>query len=165
MHFTARNNCWLWVGIGQVNRSLLSLARLTETRKWRSVWVHYVTEYVSRSKYNALTRPVFRAFELLTIHDLFSLNCLRFLYNYSNTNLSTYFCELTYTPKSKIHDYSTKYADLIDIETTRTVMAEKCIRVHLGNIINETRNIIMDEISTHSIYGFVFCIKIYYLDS
>ena len=107
----------------------------------------------------------FKALELLTIHDLFSLNCLRFLYNYKNKKLPTYFCELTYTPRSDIHDYDTRYPDLIDIESTRTVMAEKCIRVHLGNVMNDTPDIIMEKINTHSIYGFVFSIKRYYLDS
>ena len=124
-----------------------------------------IIRIISRSKYNAPTRPIFKAFELLTIHDLFSLNCLRFLYNYKNKKLPTYFCELTYTPRSDIHDYDTRYADLIDIESTRTVMAEKCIRVHLGNVMNDTPNIIMEKINTHSIYGFVFSIKRYYLDS
>ena len=108
-----------------------------------------IIRIISRSKYNAPTRPIFKAFELLTIHDLFSLNCLMFLYNYKNKKLPTYFCELTYTPRSDIHDYDTRYADLIDIESTRTVMAEKCIRVHLGNVMNDIPNIIMEKINTH----------------
>ena len=118
-----------------------------------------IIRIISRSKYNAPTRPIFKAFKLLTIHDLFCLNCLRFLYNYKNKKLPTYFCELTYTPRSDIHAYDTRYADLIDIESTRTVMAELCIRVHLGNVMNDTPNIIMKKINTHSIYGFVFSIK------
>ena len=102
-----------------------------------------IIRIISRSKYNAPTRPIFKAFELLPINDLFSLNCLKFLYNYKNKKLPTYFCELTYTPRSDIHDFDTRYADLIDIESTRTVMAEKCIRVHLGNVMNDTPKIIM----------------------
>ena len=43
-------------------------------------------------------------------------------------------------------------------------MAEKCIRVHLRNVMIETPKLIMDRISTHSIYGFVFSIK-KFLDS
>ena len=76
-----------------------------------------------------------------------------------------YFCELSYTPRSNIHDRDTRCADLIDIESTRKVMAEKCIRIHLGKVINETPNVIMEKINTHSIYGFVFYIKRYYLES
>ena len=83
-----------------------------------------IIRIISRSKYNAPTRPIFKAFDPLTINDLFSLNCLRFLYNYKNKNLPMYFCELSYTPRSDIHDHDTRYADLIDIESTRTVMAE-----------------------------------------
>ena len=124
-----------------------------------------IISIISRNKYNAPTRPIFKAFELLTIHDLCSLNCLRFLYNYKNKKLSTYFCELTYTPRSDTHDCDTRYADLIDIESTRTKMSEKCIRVHFGNVMNDTPNIITEKINTHSVYGFVFSIKRYYLDS
>ena len=124
-----------------------------------------IIRIISRSKYNAPTKPIFKVFDLLTINDLFNLNRLRFLYNYKNKNLPTYFCELSYTPRSDIHDHDTRYADLIDIESTRTVMAEKCIRIHLGKVINETPNVIMEKIKTHSIYGFVFYIKRCYLDS
>ena len=84
-----------------------------------------IIRIISRSKYNAPTKPIFKAFDLLTINDLFSLNCLRILYNYKNKNLPMYFCELSYTQRSDIHDHDTRYADLIDIESTRTVMAEK----------------------------------------
>ena len=117
-----------------------------------------IIRVISRSKYNAPTKPIFKALDLLTINDLFSLNCLRFLYNYKNKNLP-------YTPRSDIHDNDTRYADLIDIESTRTVMAEKCIRIHLGKVIHETPNVITEKINTHSIYGFVSYIKRCYLDS
>ena len=36
-----------------------------------------------------------------------------------------YFCELSYTSRSNMHGHDTRYADLIDIESTRTVMAEQ----------------------------------------
>ena len=45
-----------------------------------------------------------------------------------------YFCELSYTPRSNIHDHDTRYSDLIHIESTRKVKAEKCIRIHLGKV-------------------------------
>ena len=90
-----------------------------------------IIRIISRSKYDAPTNPIFKAFDLLTINDLFSLNCLRFLYHYKNKNLPMYFCELSYTPRSNIHDHGTRYADLIDTESTRMVMAKKCIGIHL----------------------------------
>ena len=124
-----------------------------------------IIRVMSRSKYNAPTKPIFKAFDLLTINDLFSLNYLRFLYNCKNKNLPMHFCELSYTPRSDIHDHDTRYAALIDIESTRKVMAEKCIRIHLGKVIHETPNVIMEKINTHSIHGFVSYIKRCYLDS
>ena len=78
-----------------------------------------------------------------------------------------YFCELSYTPRSNIHGHDTRYADLIDIDSTQTVVAEKGIRIHLGKVINETPSVIMvmEKINTHNIYGFVLYIKRCYLDS
>ena len=51
---------------------------------WLEKIQNRIKRIISRNKYNAATRPIFKAFELLTINDLFSLNCLRLLYNYKS---------------------------------------------------------------------------------
>ena len=61
------------------------------------------------------------------------------------------------------YDHDTGYAHLTDSETTRTVMAERCMRHHLANS-NETRIIIMEKINSHSINGFIFFTKRCYLE-
>ena len=123
-----------------------------------------IIRIITHSKYNAQTKPLFKALDLLTISDLFNLNCLKFVYKFKNKKLPLYFLDFECVPRSEIHHHDTRYAHLIDSETTRTVMAEKCMRHHLANIINETPRIIMEKINSHSINGFIFFTKHCYLE-
>ena len=123
-----------------------------------------IIRIITHSKYNAQTKPLFKALDLLTISDLFNLNCLKFVYKFKNKKLPFYFLDFECVPRSEIYDHDTRYAHLIDSETTRTVMAEKCMRHHLANIINETPRIIMEKINSHSINGFMFFTKRCYLE-
>ena len=118
---------------------------------------------ISLSTYNAHTEPWFKHFEILKINNLFDLNCLKFIYNYNKKELPNYFLNFRYEQRSSIHDHDTRFADLIDAEPTRTVMAENCIRHHIVTLLNCTPSCILDKIATHSLQGFTFYIKRYYL--
>ena len=119
---------------------------------------------ISLSTYNAHTEPWFKHFEILKINNLFDLNCLKFIYNYNKRELPNYFLNFRYEQRSSIHDHDTRFADLIDAEPTRTVMAENCIRHHIVTLLNCTPRYILDKIATHSLQGFTFYIKRYYLN-
>ena len=41
---------------------------------------------ITLSTYNARTEPLFKNWEILTIKNLFDLNCLKFVYNYKKEN-------------------------------------------------------------------------------
>ena len=62
-----------------------------------------------------------------------------------------------------IHDHDTRGAERVDTIYTSTHMAAKCIRSHLPVILNDTPAMIINKINTHSIQGFSFSIKRYYL--
>ena len=119
---------------------------------------------ISLSTYNAHTEPWFKHFEILKINNLFDLNCLKFIDNYNKRELPNYFLNFRYEQRSSIHDHDTRFADLIDAEPTRTVMAENCIRHHIVTLLNCTPSCILDKIATHSLQGFTFYIKRYYLN-
>ena len=119
---------------------------------------------ISLSTYNAHTEPWFKHFEILKINNLFDLNCLKFIYNFNKRELPNYFLNFRYEQRSSIHDHDTRFADLIDAEPTRTVMAENCIRHHIVTLLNCTPSCILDKIATHSLQGFTFYIKRYYLN-
>ena len=57
---------------------------------------------------------VLTALDLLTIRDLFNLNCLKFLYKFKNKKLPLNFLDFECVARSEIHDRDTRYAHLID---------------------------------------------------
>ena len=119
---------------------------------------------IANSKYNAHTEPLFKSLDLLNIQKLFDLNCLKFVYRFKHHTLPSYFLSFDCIPRSDIHEHDTRYAHLINVEGTRTKMAENCIRHHLTIILNNTPGCILDKINTHSLQGFSFFIKRYYLN-
>ena len=119
---------------------------------------------IANSKHNAHTAPLFKSLELLNIQRLFDLNCLKFVYRFKQRSLPSFFLSFDCIPRSGKHEHDTRYANLINVEGTRTKMAENCIRHHLITILNTTPNCILDKINTHSLQGFSFFIKRYYLN-
>ena len=119
---------------------------------------------ISLSTYNAHTEPWFKQLGILKINNLFDLNCLKFVYNYNKGELPRYFLGFKFEQRSSIHDHDTRFANLIDSKPTRTVMAQNCIRYHIVTVLNCTPKYILDKIHTHSLQGFTFYIKRYYLD-
>ena len=118
---------------------------------------------ISSSKYNANSEPLFKDLDILKIESLFSQSCLKFLYKFKKCQLPKYFLSFQCVPRSCIHDHDTRNASNIDTIYTRTHMAYKCIRSQLPLLINNTPDIILSKIDTHSIQGFSFFIKQYYL--
>jgi len=119
---------------------------------------------ISLSKYNAHTEPLFKVLELLSIQRLFDLNCLKFVYKFRKKSLPSYFLNFDCILRSDIHEHDTRFSHLFYGEVTRTIMAENCIRHHLITVLNTTPECILDKIKTHSLEGFSFYIKRYYLD-
>ena len=134
-------------------------------------FVHYRIEklqkrfgrMISSSKYNAHSEPLFKVLDILKIEHLFSQSCLKFVYKFQNCQLPRYFLSLQCVPGSSIHGHETKSANEMDTIYTRTQMAAKCIRSQLPSLLNDTLDIILNKIDTHSIEGFSFFIKQYYL--
>ena len=119
---------------------------------------------IANSKYNAHTEPLFKSLELLYIQRLFDRNCLKFVYIFKQHYLPSYFLSFGCIPRSDIHEHDTGYAHLINVEGTRTKKAENCVRHHLTIILNNTPSCILDKINTHSLEGFSFFVKRYYLN-
>ena len=123
-----------------------------------------VMRIIANSEYNAHTEPIFKSLELLNIQRLFDLNCLKFVYRFKQRSLPSFFLPFDCIPRSDIHEHDTRYANLINVEGTRTKLAENCIRHHLITILNTTSDWIVDKINTHSLQEFSFFIKRYNLN-
>ena len=120
---------------------------------------------ISSSKYNAHSEPLFKVLDILKIEHLFSQSCLKFVYKFKNSQLPKYFLSLQCVPRSSIHDHDTRNASQIDTVYTRTHVAAKCIRSQLPLVLNDTPEVILSKINTHSIQGFSFFVKQYYLSN
>ena len=115
---------------------------------------------ISSSKYNAHSEPLFKVLDILKIEHLFSQSCLKFVYK---CQLPKYFLSLQCVPRSSIDDNDTRNASSIDTIYTLTKLASKYIPSQLPLLLNNTPDIILSKINTHSIHSFSFFIKRYYL--
>ena len=111
---------------------------------------------ISSSKYNAHSETLFKVLDILKIEHLFSQSCLKFVYKFKKCQLPKYLLSLQCVPRSSIHDHDTRNASYIDTIYTRTKLASKCIRSQLPLLLNDTSDIILSKINTHSIHGFSF---------
>ena len=127
------------------------------------IWLLQNRKIISWSKYNAHSEPLFKVLDILKIEHLFSQSCLKYVYKFKKSQLPKYFLSFQCVPRSSIHDHGTRGAEQVDTIYTRTHMAAKCIRSHLPVILNDTPAMIINKINTHSIQGFSFFIKRYYL--
>ena len=106
---------------------------------------------IANSKYNAHTEPPFKSLELLNIQRLFDLNCLKFVYRFKQRSLPSFFLSFDCIPRSDIHEHDDiRYANLRNVEGTRTKMAENCFRHHLITILNTTPDCILSGQWTRS---------------
>ena len=66
---------------------------------------------ISLSTYNAHTKPLFKNLEILTIKNLFDLNCLKFVYYYKKGGLPKHFLSFRCVQRAAIHDHDTRFAN------------------------------------------------------
>ena len=111
---------------------------------------------ISSSKHNTRSEPLFKVLDILKIEHLIAQSCLKFVYKFKKCQSPKYFLSLQCVPRSSIHDHDTRNASNIDTIYTRTKLASMCIRSQLPLLLNDTSDINLSKINTHSIHGFSF---------
>ena len=114
-----------------------------------------IVRIITSSKYNAHTEPLMKQLNILKINDLFRLNSLKFFYKYANGKVPSFFVSYSIVPQSDVHDYSTRFNNLVSLNVTRTHLARRCLRNNIQVILNSTPSIVLEKIYTHSFSGFV----------
>lgn len=120
---------------------------------------------INLSKYNAHTEPIFKQFKLLKIHDILRLQELKFFFRYKHGQLPSYLLDLPFHPNSDTHDYNTRQVDDIHQPLAKHDYAKLSLRFDLPRIVNDTPEIILDKIFTHSLDGFTWYTKQYIINS
>ena len=117
---------------------------------------------ISSSKYNAHSEPLFKFLDILKIEHLFSQSCLKFAYKLKIVNYRNIFYPFNVYlgPRFTIMTLETLVKLILFIPVH---VAAKCIRSQLPLVLNDTPEVILSKINTHSIQGFSFFVKQYYL--
>ncbi len=85
---------------------------------------------INNSNYNTHTGPIFKSHNILSLHDLHSLQVNKFMYQYHHNSLPTPLMDL-FTPNRIIHHHNTRHRDSPHIVYRRTAKASQSI-VHKG---------------------------------
>ena len=115
---------------------------------------------LSKSKYNAHTEPILKKESLLSIDDIYHLNCLKFYHKYVNSKLPSYFKDY-YERRS--HHYNTR-STLPDIQYSRTNYSRNRLRNYIPVLLRNTTDSIISKVNTHSLKGFSEYIKRVYIE-
>ena len=113
-----------------------------------------IIRIITCSKYNAHTEPLFKRLELLKLTDMITLNTLKFYWKLNKDKVPDYF--VSYKPQTReaLHGRDTRNNQLISRNNIRIATQEKCLRNYLPEVLNSTKDKILEKVHTHSYDGF-----------
>ena len=114
---------------------------------------------ISCSKFLAHTGPLFKQNHILTVGDMYKLQCLKLFYKIQKDSVPHYLTTLT-TRNRDIHSHFTRRRDDIRL----TDVKSKWLRHSLPDLIRETPNYILQKINQASIQTFSLHVTLFYLD-
>ena len=120
---------------------------------------------ISLSKYNAHTEPIFKRLRILKLPHLCKLHELKFCYKLENQMLPYYFYSGIFRKYTELHNHLTRGLNKYEFPHVKHNFAKNSIRFKIAFTYNNTVNLIIEKIQTHSLHGFGLYIKNYYLDS
>lgn len=120
---------------------------------------------ISLSKYNAHTEPIFKDLGLLKVTDILKLQELKLYYKFKNNTLPDYLLDMPFDTNANRHDHNTRHCNDIHQPLARHNYAKNCLRFDLPKLVNNTPSIITDKVHTHSLQGFSWYIKQYFIQN
>ena len=115
------------------------------------------------NRYNSHTEPLFKTLEILKIDDLLKVQELKKFYKYRYGILPVYLLNWNIIPNYNIHSHDTRKATNIHTSMTRHEFAKKSLKHNLPHTINDTPELVLEKIITHSLQGFAYYLKTYIL--
>ena len=113
---------------------------------------------ISGNKYNSHTQPIFKNMGLLNFQDIFKLNVLKFYFKLKNETLPHYLQNM-FTAQ---HEHNTRTREM-SIRPVLKMSSSQCLKYILPAVVDNTPNIILEKVHTHSPKGFTNYVKRYYL--
>ena len=87
--------------------------------------------FITLSKYNSHTAPLFFKLKLLTVKDILALQELTFYYKFTHNELPVYFQNWQIVRNSEIHTHNTRRQHDIHIVGIKHTFAKRCITINL----------------------------------
>ena len=119
---------------------------------------------ITLSKYNSHSKPIFKKLYVLNIEDMYKRKALNFYYKLVNNTLPSYF-NIIFRPvrQRDTHEHFTRIQNF-KIPRVYHTFAKNCLRIYLPKLLNESASCILSKVETHSIQGFSFYIKQYFIN-
>ena len=122
-----------------------------------------IIRIITVGKYNAHTQPLFKTLDLLKLKYMLNLSTLKFYYRYLHYILPAYFYSFQITTQGFHDHYNTRHSDQIHVERTKTLYADKIVRMYLPNMVNSIPIPLLQKIATHGHRGFSANITEYFI--
>ena len=111
------------------------------------------------NRYNSHAEPLFKTLEIIKIDDLLKVQELVFFYKYRHGVLPVYLLNWNTIPNYNMHSHDTRRATNILTSMTKHEFAKKCLKQNLPHTINDTPELVLEKIITHSLHGFEYYLK------
>ena len=118
---------------------------------------------MTNSRYNAHTEPLSKQLHLLTVKNIFDVQCLKFWYKFVKNELPNYFRNM-FTYNHELHDFETRNRDRLHLYQTRTSGARNVLRHHIPELLNRFPQHLIDKMKTQSMYSAAHHIQFYFID-
>ena len=109
---------------------------------------------ITLSGYSTHSEPLFKQLNMLKIADQLRLQELKFYFKYIHKNLPAYLLDWEFISNANIHIHDTRASNKIHTARINHEFAKKCLKYNLPHIINDTPEIVVEKIYTHSLRGF-----------
>jgi hypothetical protein len=118
---------------------------------------------IINTKYNAHCYPIFKTLKLLSVKDIFKIQGLKYFFKYKQDLLPRYY-ENIFSWGNINHQYNTRNRNTDYLVLPNKASCAKCLRYFVPKLLQDTPEIILEKINTHSIKGFAQYCKTYFLN-
>ena len=116
------------------------------------------------SKYNAHTEPIFKSLNMLKIEDIYTISKLKFYYKHVHNKLPFCLQKIPIQLVSDIHRHATRNQNKFSVPRVNHHFANNAICYKIPKCLNDVHTCVLEKVNTHSLSGFNFYLKRYYID-
>ena len=90
---------------------------------------------------------------------------MKFYYKYLHDDLPDYLLKIPFVLNRSVHSHNTRDRDELYLTKPHHEYARKCLRYDIPRVINKAPSMYKDKVSSHSIQGFSWYIKLKIVES